>query len=749
MEFNLNNFHTQYLYSTESQKEATVGVYSGKKFPPKGKAGQTHFEDAYVRVIQQDGTSTSERLELLDSRQVPIWITDQMVRDTICSFDSPILGIKFQPSRMDKDREWVDFHGLINADEMKKVWNEAINYLLHGARAPFDFANFEYQQKIVDWAVSQFHNGEKDILINAIMRAGKCKISYEIARKIKAKTILVITAKPGVDDSWAELLPFGEKPHVNYVGWKYHSYNDYKTKPLNLDNTITNVVFVSLQYVNTHFDNPSMLLNEILSVNWDVVFFDEQHYATQTDNTVNILTKLNFNNKVELSGTPYKTLLSGRYDRDNIYNFDYIDEQKIRQGAEPNSVLGKAFEYRADINWALIAVPDNVKALLGDEGFTHAKLFATDKKGVFLNQPAVVEYIRFVQKRAYKNPPGRFMNIANLNRHTIWVLPDDVKAIGALASLLEQDPYFGKFCIVNGSGKGVRDINEVKNIIQNVESGKVDSSGTITLTCGRFLEGTTVPEWCAVHQMNDDKSASDYFQGSFRCKSAWPIGNKKSVIVFDYNPQRAIGVMYKHVIDTADRKNGETNEQRFREWLTCSEVYDYTNDWNMMDGSLIIQKANEDVEFHSDAFGDIMPDRQAIDAKIIAMLAKVDIGSKKKQTSTSLNDNGLEEGKNHITITEGIEAGDSAPPPNNEVELTILKIKQSIKRIPALIYNTEFESAKINNIEDICNYPNPEFVKVHTGLTEEEWKVMVNTFNLVQKERINRRIDALIHSGVL
>jgi hypothetical protein len=745
----LSELHTQYLYSTESQKEATVGIHTGKTFPPKGKAGQTHHEDAYIRVTQQDGTSASEKLDLLDSRQVPIWINDQMIRDTICSFDSPIPGIKFQPSRMDKDREWVDFHGLTHADEMKRVWNEAINYLLHGARAPFDFANFEYQQNVIDWAISRYHSGEHDILINAIMRAGKCKISYEIARELKAKTVLVITAKPGVDDSWAELLPFGEKPHVNYIDWKYHSYNDYKTRSLNLDSGITNVVFVSLQYMNTHFDNPSRLLEEILNISWDIIFFDEQHYATQTSNTVNIIAKLNFRYKAELSGTPYKTLLSGRYDRDNIYNFDYIDEQKIRQNAEPNSLLAKAFEYRADINWALITVPDNIKALLGEEGFTHAKLFATDKKGIFINQPAVVEYIRFVQKQAYKNPPGRFMNITNLNRHTIWVLPDNIKSISAFAILLKKDPYFGKFNIINGSGKGIKDINDVKNNIQNVESGKVDASGTITLTCGRFLEGTTVPEWCAVHQMNDDKSASDYFQGSFRCKSAWPSGDKRSVIVFDYNPQRAIGVMYKHVIDTADRESGETNEQRFRDWLACSEVYDYINDWNLMDGSTIIQKANEDVEFHSDAFGDVIPDRQSIDAKVVAVLSKIDVGSKKKQTSTSINDNGLEEGKNHVTDPAGGSNGETVPPLNDEVELTILKIKLSIKRIPALIYNTEFEDHKINNVEDICNYPNPEFVKTHTGLTEDEWKILIGTFNSMQKERINRRIDALIHSGVL
>ncbi len=745
----MSNLHTQYLYSTESQKEATVGVQSGKTFPPKGKAGETIHEDAYIRVMQQDGTSTSERLLLLDSKQVPLWITDQMVRDTICSFDSPLPGIKYQPSRMDKDREWIDFHGCTSANEMISIWNEAINYLLHGVRAPHAFPNYDYQQTIIDWAVNRFNAGENDILVNAIMRAGKCKISYEIARAISAKNILVVTAKPGVDDSWAELLPYGEKPHINYTNWKYHSYNNFKRSPLKLGDDKVNVVFVSLQYINTHIANPSRLLNEILNIEWDVVFFDEQHYATQTSNTVDIFNKLTFKYKVELSGTPYKTLLSGRYDAGNICNFDYIDEQKIRTSAEPESELYKAFEYRADINWALITIPDKIKDLLGDEGFTHSKLFGTDKHSVFVDQPAVVEYLRFVQKQAYKNPPGRFMNIANLNRHTVWVLPNSVDAINALVRLCESDPYFSKFEIINASGNGVRNIDAVKQIIQNVESGKIDKTGTITITCGRFLEGTTVPQWCAVHQMNDDKSAADYFQGSFRSKSSWPEGNKRSVMVFDYNPQRAIGVMYQHVIDTADRDNGQTNEQRMREWLECSEVYDYTNNWRLLDGSTVIQQANEDIEFHADAFGDIAPDPQAINNSVIGIMSGVAAGAKNKSANSVVNNNGIATGSNQTTSPSTATPAVPVPPTPNLVAQTILKIKQSIKYIPALIYNTEFEEHKINNIEDICNYPNSEFVETHTGLSTSEWKILLSIFNTMQKDRLNRRIDALIHSGVL
>jgi hypothetical protein len=79
-------------------------------------------------------------------------------------------------------------------DEVKKIINER----RYGVSALCSFPAFDYQQKIVDWAVDRL-TSKSDLLINAIMRAGKCFISYEIARATKAKSILIVTAKVGVN----------------------------------------------------------------------------------------------------------------------------------------------------------------------------------------------------------------------------------------------------------------------------------------------------------------------------------------------------------------------------------------------------------------------------------------------------------------------------------------------------------------------------------------------------------------------
>ena len=207
-----------------------------------------------------------------------------------------------------------------------------------------------------------------------------------------AKKILIVTAKVGVNDSWSSLLPQGEENHVDYAGWKYHNYK--KVKSLEFEGT--DVVFVSLQFINKHIGKNNKLLNEILGVEWDCVFFDEQHYATTTDNTTRLWKQLDFKLKVELSGTPYKTMLSGRYTPEDTYNFDYVDEQTIRKqllDVNADDFLTDQFRKRADINYALVNVPEKIKQLLGDEGFTFSKLLATEN-GNFKNVMGVNEFIR-------------------------------------------------------------------------------------------------------------------------------------------------------------------------------------------------------------------------------------------------------------------------------------------------------------------------------------------------------------------
>lgn len=605
-------------------------------------------------------------------------------------------------------------------DEVKRIINEH----KFGASALCSFPAFDYQQKIVSWAVEQLKTKD-DLLINAIMRAGKCFISYEIARELKAKTILIVTAKVGVNDSWSELLPGGEKSHVNYDKWEFHNYK--RVKKLIHNGAEVNVTFVSLQYINKHFDKPNELLKLIFAQYWDIVFFDEQHYATLTDNTQRLWNTLKFGKKIELSGTPYKTVLSGRYSREDIYNFDYVEEQVLRKNATGDAA--KAFKYRADINYAMVNVPDKVKAYLGEDGFTFPKLFATED-AVFKNTMAVNEFLNFAVS-TYKKPPERFQPFADkVCRHSLWVLPNDVSAINAVEKMLKEHPFFSKRTIINASGTGVKDIQTVKDQIQrsNIEHG----AGTITLTCGRFLEGTSVPEWWSVHQMNNDKSAADYFQGSFRCKTPWEKGEKESVIVFDYAPERFVSVMYQHCEQQSIAENRPV-DKILSEWLNVSEVYDYVgNVWNIIGGETISNRFLSDINNHMDRVGNAV-DIDGITDDIILLLSDKKADPKNKTALSQLNSNDILTGKNKRRI--GKKANNATKNEVSEADLTVQRIKYALRQVFKLIDVAWADDLTIKTIDDIIAYKDLKVVSDITGLVPNEWQQIKPAINVISFNR--------------
>ena len=711
-----------YCYTTKQYSVRSTSDVDGTKFPVRLKVGETML-DIYDRVAQQDGTASAETPTVVFGKEnVPDHITDKKLHKALKRKG-------YLKSRDDKDREWFDFPDCLTAADAVKIVQETLNELIHGKIALEDWDSFEYQQQIVDWAVDRLQSSP-DVLVNAIMRAGKCRISYEIARALGAKKILVVTAKPGVNDSWSALLPGGEESHVNYAGWKYHNYK--KVKKLTLNNDV-DVVFVSLQFLNKHFNSNTTIYNQIVQTSWDIVFFDEQHYATTTDNTQRLWNTIKFNYKLELSGTPYKTLLSGRYDDEDVYNFDYENEQKIRKAvlsANANEFLVNEFKKRADINFALITVSDKVKALLGEDGFTHSKLFATDNDGNLLNPMSVNEYLLAVEKN-YKKPPAGFRKVADkLCRHTLWILPDNVKSAKAIERLLQNHPFFGKRKIINATGNGVKDIEKVKDAIARVDQNT--GAGTITLTCGRFLEGTTVPEWWSVHQMNDDKSAADYFQGSFRCKSVQ--NGKESVLVFDYNPERFIGTVYSYC--EASSTSEKSTNIRISEWLDVSEVYDYTgNTWTILSGEAIASRFLQDIKNHIDRIGKFVNFSQ-IDNTIIALLDGKQKGKNFVGSDTHLNENEILTGKNKSTVSLSNSSNSNKDDTQDDLHVTVQRIRYALKQIFKLVDIAWAEDYEITTVDDILNYDDSLVAEI-TNLTTSEWNAIINVLDVIG---INRAI---------
>lgn len=656
------------------------------------------------------------------------------------------------PSASKKSEWFFDPEG-ISVENGVNIGKRIINEWRYGTGKGgiTDFPLFAYQESIVDWVEQRYNSKYNALLINAIMRAGKCMITYASVKRLNFKKVLIVTAKPGAIPSWSALTKGGEEEHVDYSNYIFHNYNDYKKNAIKFGTGECDAVACSLQFINKHIDGDNALLKQLLETNWDMIVFDEQHYATNTEKTQQFFDQVRAKLKIELSGTPYKTLLSNRIPEDCIYNFDYIDEQKIRKDLianNNNDVATKQFRYKADVNWALINVPDKIKAMLNEENFNLGSkgIFATEK-GELVYRDAVNEILRLVQQRGYKNLPDKFSQIVEkVTKHTLWVLPKNVAAIKAVGKMLKEDPYFKKFDIIIATGGSdetiatVKNISDVKQRIGAVESGRGDYVGTITLTCGRFLEGTSIPEWWSVHQINDSKSAEDYFQGSFRCKTPWKAGDKQEVIVFEYNPERFVSVMYQHIERKADA-SGVKAEEVASEFTDCSNVYDYTdNSWNIVDGAELQARFLADIKNYTDRVGNLIK-VDLIDDAITKLLAGKKEDANGVNAKSTLNENELQRGSNQKKKPRyGTGKSDEETIKEEHAEA---QLRYALKQIYELINIAWAEGNDIKCIEDVTTNSDVKLVYEITGLSPKEWKKVIPAVDVIGMNRAIGQYNAL------
>src|SRR5690606_24631589 len=110
---------------------------------------------------------------------------------------------------------------------------------------------------------------------NAKMRFGKTFTAYQLAKKLEAKRVLVMTFKPAVEDAWKADL----ESHVDFDGWRYMSRSS-GVAPDTVEPETPLVFFGSFQDLlgrdaSGNFKPKHKWLSDI---SWDLVIFDEYHF---------------------------------------------------------------------------------------------------------------------------------------------------------------------------------------------------------------------------------------------------------------------------------------------------------------------------------------------------------------------------------------------------------------------------------------------------------------------------------------
>lgn len=204
-------------------------------------------------------------------------------------------------------------------------------------------------------AIKENKDKAPKFLWNAKMRFGKTFASYQLAKKMKMKRVLVLTFKPAVKSAWYEDLV----SHVDFEGWQFIS-NPKDPHELSADEQFKKadknkpiVCFGSFQDflgINKVTGGIKAHNEWVHTTNWDLVIFDEYHYGAWKDNAKKLFeidddlyddydsnnSGNNFNESwlpittrfyLYLSGTPFRALNSGEFIEEQVYNWTYSDEQ--------------------------------------------------------------------------------------------------------------------------------------------------------------------------------------------------------------------------------------------------------------------------------------------------------------------------------------------------------------------------------------------------------------------------------------
>ena len=441
-------------------------------------------------------------------------------------------------------------------------------------------------------------------LWNAKMRFGKTFTSYQLAKRLGAKRVLVVTFKPAVEDAWRTDL----ESHVHFDGWQYLSRNT-GGDPRAVPKDVPLVYFGSFQDLLGKEGGAVKARNEwIHAINWDLVVFDEYHFGAWRDSAKELFegedeevaraeTKLEYaagldevNAELEvvakdedlflpittraylyLSGTPFRQIQTGEFIEEQIFNWTYTDEQRAK-AAFADANPGKRNPYGAlpMVSLFTYQMPDELTAIasMGEfDEFDLNEFFAASGTGVlatfkhkddvqkWLNiirgsyNPQTVDQLKSGTKAPFPYENARLLPYLN---HAFWFLPN-VAACQAMANLLEEkhNVFWHDYKVIvaagTAAGIGLAALDPVRKAI-----GGGHDTKSIILSCGKLTTGVTVPQWSSILMLRNLKSPETYFQAAFRVQSPWSIKNpegddpnaeqilKPVCFVFDFAPTRAL-----------------------------------------------------------------------------------------------------------------------------------------------------------------------------------------------------------------
>jgi hypothetical protein len=428
---------------------------------------------------------------------------------------------------------------------------------------------------------------------------------YELAKRLKAKRIIVVSAKAEVKKAWQDDI----EGHKDFVDWNFFISTDKTDKNFahfikhNENSGKTAVVFASFQdLMGEEADREIKTRHEcIYKEKWDLLLIDETHYGARTKKAgaiinpneepedaaaetieheeVVLLTKrLTSDLTVHLSGTPYAILASNEFPEEAVFTWTYEQEQAekqkrieqdIKDNDNPYIELPELLTFAEEIPNSL---KTKIEEELTDSGDTFSLSEMFKARGTrFNHEEAVVAWLKMIQSDEETGDKifGVLENskFAGKLKHIVFVLPS-VASCKAMKKLItdvfinavDNDTWrLAKYNPVVTAGDNDGDSGAAIDLVkENIKRGY-----TLTLTCGKLLTGITIAEWDGIFMLANIHSAERYWQAAFRVQSPFMMRDedKNKVIlkpqsyVFDYDLGRLLEVIEEKSWAEAKRKS--------------------------------------------------------------------------------------------------------------------------------------------------------------------------------------------------
>ena len=436
----------------------------------------------------------------------------------------------------------------------------------------------------------QSHPGG-EYLWNAKPRFGKTLSVYDFCKQVDAQTVLIVTNRPAIANSWySDYVRFlGRESgylfvsHVDALAGQPHVLDEqgYLDAAAQGEKLYKRIEFVSLQDMkgSKYFGGEYDKLRHLTELNWDVLVIDEAHEGVDTYKTDLAFDRIRRKFTLHLSGTPFKALANDKFAGDAIFNWTYADEQAAKrnwQGApgqqNPYANLPMLNLYTYQMSEI---IRDEIQQGVEIDGETQE--FAFDLNEFFKVKPSgsfehEAEVDRFLDAMTTQNKfPFSTPELRAELKHTFWLL-NRVDSARALAKKLQAHPVFRDYEVILAAGDGkLDDTDENQKSFDRVKAAIAHHEKTITLSVGQLTTGVTIPEWSAVLMLSNLKSPALYMQAAFRAQNPClfhengTFRRKENAYVFDFDPARTL-LIYEQFAndlsqDTASGK-GDTEERK-------------------------------------------------------------------------------------------------------------------------------------------------------------------------------------------